>query len=195
MKFCRRCKEAKPLDEFVSHYGTRDGKSERCKQCDKVNQEEVRKRYWDAPAIQPEIKYCCRCKQNKPSCEFHRCRGKRDWLSVLCRRCPQESGKRYRYGITENQQLEILQSQGNCCAICGTALDGSLIEANPLSPNIDHCHTTGNVRGILCRSCNLALGIAEQGDWLTKAAEYLERQKCELGTGLKASRCPLAEQR
>lgn len=177
MRFCTRCKEAKPTDEFVSHYGTRDGKSERCRQCDKISQEEIRRRYWEAPATQPEIKYCCGCKQNKPRCEFHRCRGKRLAIGAMPRVCIRE-GKRARYGITRDQFLEMLESQGNACAICGTALDATLIDASsPLSPNIDHCHTSGKVRGVLCRVCNLTLGVAEHGGWLAKATEYLAVHK------------------
>jgi Recombination endonuclease VII len=58
------------------------------------------------------------------------------------------------YGITVAQYAEILEAQGNTCAICkGTNM------ALPLC--VDHDHETGKVRGILCTNCNLLLGRTE----------------------------------
>lgn len=45
----------------------------------------------------------------------------------------------------------MVRVQRGECAICGTAPDHSL--------NVDHCHQTQQVRGLLCRACNLALGL------------------------------------
>jgi len=38
---------------------------------------------------------------------------------------------------------------------------------------VDHNHTTGERRALLCGGCNIALGTAERKDWLRKAAAYL----------------------
>jgi hypothetical protein len=39
--------------------------------------------------------------------------------------------------------------------------------------NIDHDHSTGAVRGLLCQGCNVAIGFLEAGNWLTGALSYL----------------------
>lgn len=67
-------------------------------------------------------------------------------------------------GITEEQYLKMLEQQENRCAICRKerALD------------IDHCHTQGHVRGLLCSSCNRALGFLEDDPVIIESAlEYL----------------------
>jgi hypothetical protein len=60
------------------------------------------------------------------------------------------------YGITYETFLEILQEQGKSCFVCGRKL--KLSGKNTRSTaNLDHCHTTGRIRGILCRRCNMDL--------------------------------------
>jgi hypothetical protein len=42
---------------------------------------------------------------------------------------------------------------------------------------VDHCHTSGRIRGFLCHDCNLAIGKAKDDpNLLRKMAEYLEKQ-------------------
>lgn len=74
----------------------------------------------------------------------------------------------YRYGVTEEQYLKMLNSQGGKCAICGTPpKDGKRFD-------IDHCHTTKTVRGLLCNNCNRGLGhFKDSKELLQNAIEYL----------------------
>jgi Recombination endonuclease VII len=80
-----------------------------------------------------------------------------------------------KYGITLEQYEASIVSQGNCCAICH--------EIFTTSPDLDHSHTTGQLRKFLCRSCNMGLGqFRDSVDLLLAAAEYLkgfERQPDE----------------
>lgn len=39
--------------------------------------------------------------------------------------------------------------------------------------SVDHCHTTGRVRGLLCQGCNVAIGFLETPNWVAGAQEYL----------------------
>ena len=74
-----------------------------------------------------------------------------------------------RYGITLEDYALMLAEQGGVCAICGTPPS----EARVL--DVDHCHESGTVRGLLCRSCNLCLGrMSDDPDLLRRAADYLE---------------------
>jgi len=71
------------------------------------------------------------------------------------------------YGITVEQYDMMLLNQNGVCAICGRPeLNRRLC--------IDHNHTTGEVRGLLCTSCNVFVGYLEKDDGLRqKAKEYL----------------------
>ena len=75
------------------------------------------------------------------------------------------------YGITLEDYDRLLIEQKNLCAICGTDKPGG--KHNTFQ--VDHCHSTGNVRGLLCKSCNIALGeFKDDIDILHKAMLYLE---------------------
>lgn len=75
------------------------------------------------------------------------------------------------YGITIEQRDALFAKQGFKCAICGC---GDMKRRWEL----DHCHATGVVRGILCPGCNLMLGHAkDRPEILTAAAVYLSENK------------------
>jgi len=71
-----------------------------------------------------------------------------------------------RYRITTEQWAALYISQDGVCAICEQARE--LI--------VDHCHSSGRVRGILCHNCNKALGLfGEDEDRMGKAIEYIKK--------------------
>lgn len=75
-----------------------------------------------------------------------------------------------RYGISEEVYSILLEKQNNACAICSLTFKniGRYI-------HIDHCHSTGKVRGILCHHCNILLGNAKDSvKTLSKAINYLK---------------------
>jgi ribonuclease PH len=74
------------------------------------------------------------------------------------------------YGITEGQYNRLLRAQGNKCVIC--SIDH--LDETGRRLQIDHNHTTGKVRGLLCLRCNLAIGqFSESIDLLLSAIQYL----------------------
>lgn len=73
-----------------------------------------------------------------------------------------------RYGISREQYEAMLEAQDGVCAIC----KGSCKTDERLS--VDHSHETGKVRGLLCRSCNMRIGVLEQSEWVESAKKYLE---------------------
>lgn len=74
-----------------------------------------------------------------------------------------------RYNISQLEYNNLLQKQKNSCAICGKVGNGNKAFA------VDHDHTTGKVRGLLCDSCNLGLGkLGDNIQSIEQTLEYLK---------------------
>ncbi len=74
-----------------------------------------------------------------------------------------------KYGLTLDQYDELSVQQGDKCKICGG------INKNGKRLFVDHSHTTGKIRGLLCSNCNSGLGFFEDNPQiLINAAEYLK---------------------
>lgn len=93
-----------------------------------------------------------------------------------CRKDPRErpgheQKRRLRkYGVTQEWYDSTLSAQGGRCAICLTAEPGGKGWA------IDHCHSGGGARGILCPNCNSAIGLLKEDTGvIRRAIDYLER--------------------
>lgn len=85
---------------------------------------------------------------------------------------------RNNYGITIEDYDNLLVSQSNRCAICNTDKPTGKWKVFA----VDHCHTTGNVRGLLCNECNRGMGLlGDNPERLRLAAEYLENHKIKTG--------------
>lgn len=70
------------------------------------------------------------------------------------------------YGLSLEDFLALQEYQNSSCAICGKVTTKLYV---------DHCHTTGKVRGLLCMNCNTGLGhFKDNQTFLAKAIEYLE---------------------
>ena len=134
------------------------------------------------------MKQCTQCGATKELTEFGNYTYKGETRKrAACKSCKNEQqNKRYReapevhreylyqkkYGISIQEYDELLASQNGCCKICGTD-----------TPNgqgrfvIDHNHATGEVRGLLCSTCNTGLGnFFDNPEFLKKAATYLETE-------------------
>src|SRR5215472_1574 len=74
------------------------------------------------------------------------------------------------YGISQEQHDQMLEEQHYLCALCGAELTDDVV------PSIDHSHDTDTIRGIVCRKCNLMLGLAEDDPKiLFMGAKYLHQ--------------------
>ncbi len=79
------------------------------------------------------------------------------------------------YGMTEAELLDRISRQGGACAICGAVLVRRKVAGIKVFACVDHNHITGDVRKILCSSCNGGLGLfGDNPDVLRKAIIYLE---------------------
>jgi hypothetical protein len=79
-----------------------------------------------------------------------------------------------RYGLTPEDYAARVAAQGGGCAICGATDPG----AGRVVFHLDHCHTTGALRGFLCGGCNLTLGhFNDDPNRFVAAAEYLDARQ------------------
>lgn len=80
---------------------------------------------------------------------------------------------RANYGITLEDYEAMLEKQGGTCAICESSIPGG-----NGAFSVDHCHSTGKVRGLLCRLCNSGLGhFRDSPGLLYRAVEYLRNHE------------------
>lgn len=126
-------------------------------------------------------KHCNHCDLDLPRSQFYSDKKTKDGLTAYCKAYyaayyvsnkerQQETSQRARlkrrYGLTV-EQYEKLLALG--CTVCGSHK----------TLHVDHCHETGNVRGVLCRNCNVALGHAcDDPERLRALAVYLEEKRC-----------------
>jgi len=77
------------------------------------------------------------------------------------------------YGIDIKQYNNILKAQGNACGICEAKENNN---KRTKYFDVDHCHESGQVRGLLCTNCNMGLGKFNHDiKWLIAAIKYLVR--------------------
>lgn len=70
-----------------------------------------------------------------------------------------------KYGLSEENFDRMVREQGGRCALCN----------EPEKLCVDHDHETGQVRALLCRPCNIALGaLRDNSALMRKAADYVE---------------------
>lgn len=191
-KRCRRCESILPASDFHKDRRSRDGLKQYCKECALVILGEVRERKRSMKSRDDVYssdykKKCNKCGNEFPACDFQYNPLRADWLAASCFRCMDEYHKnrssdpkkkrrlknnslRHRFGIDMDFYEEMLEFQGGVCAICGR--DDQVKTA---SLGVDHNHASGEVRGLLCRLCNSAIGkLGDDYDRIIRAAEYLK---------------------
>lgn len=78
-----------------------------------------------------------------------------------------------RYGLSAEQWQDMFEAQRGRCAICEQPPSG--VEGRSALLEVDHCHETGEVRALLCQTCNTALGkFRDSPHLLRRAADYVE---------------------
>ena len=143
--------------------------------------------------MESDTKRCTRCDAVKPKTEF-RSRGgtMKHLLKSWCKSCHYADHKKWcldnedkvkdyrgrdpwtlakrcaRRGISPAEFVTAYEAQGGKCLICCDPI-------SQMDSAIDHNHQTGEFRGILCKTCNRALGLLRDNPTvLRRAAEYLE---------------------
>ena len=77
---------------------------------------------------------------------------------------------RQTFGLTPEDWARMFNEQNRCCSGCGDRFESSTKVV------VDHCHSTGRVRGLLCHPCNVSIGFARDSAVRLRAlADYLDR--------------------
>lgn len=80
---------------------------------------------------------------------------------------------RKRYGLSLAEVRQMREERGNRCDICREPPTGG----KGARLHVDHCHTEGHVRGLLCGNCNTMIGLAREDPAILLAAiEYLKKE-------------------
>lgn len=117
------------------------------------------------------MKECRVCKEEKPLTEFSRQKGNRGGFDHCCKPCKatykRDRQHKWVYKLSSEQYENLKAEQDNRCILCGADPTEGL--------HIDHDHDTKQVRGLLCRQCNLGLGMFKDNPELLRlAAAYVE---------------------
>jgi hypothetical protein len=146
MKTCIKCKLSKAEVNFPAHRTNKDRLNGSCRTC--LNA--YKKKQWDKdPEKFRRYKRLSYHKNHDKNIELNR-----KWSLLL------------RYNLTLAQYSEMVAKQDGRCAICKQRTGKRLV--------VDHDHTSGRVRGLLCGPCNSGIGHLKDDYFIVKsAADYL----------------------
>lgn len=157
MKKCTKCDIEKSFDLFGKRASSKDGYQSTCKTCESVQ----KKAYYQANKqhIQKSVKERYTEKREEVLAQkahyYKATHRPRHLMNV--------------YKLSEDDYNTILVKQNNSCAICGVSADSL-----NTSLCVDHNHQTNDVRGLLCRDCNVGIGLLQDRPSVIKNAyQYL----------------------
>ena len=161
MKTCTKCGVTKPLFEFYDNKAAKSGKFSACRKCCKIYRilNKARKIEYD------QKRYAENADQLKTY--------QKQYKAENPDKIKQNRNKYHlkkRYGLSPQEKQSMLDDQNNCCAICKIEFDDAK------ATHVDHNHDTNELRGILCRNCNLGLGhFKDSKNLILDAVKYLTR--------------------
>ena len=153
MKKCSRCNQEKTTSEYHKDSSAKSGLYAYCKECARA-----KTRAWKVANPERDKESQKRSREKNP-------------------RVYRNKQLLWTFGITLEQYEQMLADQGGVCAVCGK----TETEIHPQSKkvrnlNVDHCHHTGKVRGLLCNSCNRGIGLLNDDPAvLRNALNYLQK--------------------
>lgn len=171
MKTCTGCKIEQDENNYCLNRNAKDGLNHRCNKCRKQYYQKNREKI-----LKEKQQYFI---MNKEEIRIR----KNLWHKTFREKYPEKYKERVKiqyqrrkkqlkeyklktkYGLTFDDINKMLLEQNNLCKICLNILT---------KPNVDHCHITGKVRGLLCGNCNTAIGLMKEDlSILNRAHMYL----------------------
>lgn len=132
-----------------------------------------RKESWSTPEKKAQRKEVLKTYREKLKADPKRWAKETEYAKVRRAKNPEQirynvwkSKLKINYGLTPENYETMLKEQNNRCKICS--------ETFTSTAHVDHCHTTGKVRGLLCGNCNHGLGkFKDNTKLLQNAITYL----------------------
>ena len=179
---CKKCNLTKDVIYFCARPENNSYRGV-CKKCSKGYKTSlVERQVHIFTLIANGTKQCGKCKETKELSNFGKDKYARYGYSSNCKLCISNNGKgknkfialKTKYGITAADYSNLLTAQNYKCCICKI----SLLSLDKRHIHLDHCHTTGKVRGILCNHCNHGLGnFKDNRELLLNAISYLTKNQ------------------
>lgn len=183
-KFCSDCGALRPASAFTKDKRQRDGLAFYCRDHARQRVRESKLRRLGPPQSRHRLdrvvpdgsKWCPDCDQVKSLDNFPATRANATGRHTYCKPCHNARGRatleklggsrtyhlKRRYGITAAEADAMLEAQDGVCAICREAP----------AVHVDHDHSTGAVRALLCFNCNGGLGQFKDDPLVLHAAAY-----------------------
>lgn len=195
LKKCSHCQEEKSCSDFYPSNRYKSGLMSQCKLCKKaLHKPRPPKTYSIGEIHFVEQKKCKDCNETKSTIEFYVSNRSSDGFAPRCKVCHlkknpvnkerkrqyfQENKDKFEnnrlwraYGITLHDYNTMLLNQNFSCAICSYSVKDSARKLD-----VDHCHKTGRVRGLLCNRCNKFLGMIDvNNSVIQNLIEYLKAE-------------------
>lgn len=181
LKQCSTCKETKPFAAFAKNKAMKDGYQNVCKSCQEKRREEqgiISKT--EATRIHEELESsgqmfeCRTCHTDKTAKHFyHQRKHGRFFLNTLrCKECECNLQRKKSFPTADYDKMLI--EQNSECAICHVS-DKEHLERFGKKFAIDHDHSDGRIRGLLCANCNRGIGYLQESEAIMLSAiEYLK---------------------
>jgi hypothetical protein len=116
-----------------------------------------------------DLKICTGCSKEKTLSEFSKKSNARDGLTPKCKACESDLRKLVRRKNICRKIIPVVLFKK--CGACGVSKAGR-------DTHLDHCHSSGMVRGYLCSSCNPGIGkFRDSSAIILRAIAYLEKHK------------------
>ena len=133
---------------------------------------------------------CTSCHKEKLESDFYIRKNRPKGYTSACKSCTLQQVKfnwsprqqssyklKANYGLTLEDYEQLLTKQKGVCAICFQP-ETTMSNAGYIKNlSVDHCHTTGKIRGLLCHHCNTGIGkFMDSVERLESAIKYLKER-------------------
>lgn len=168
MKYCNKCEKEKPETEFWNAKLGKNGKDWYCIECRQIEAKKAREKSKQGLTDSTKGRNARKVQEGHRWCSIGQHEDLIEKFSKWersCRECKKWSHLRRAYGLSKEEFGKVFKEQNGKCKICLTRE----------IKYVDHDHKTGEVRGLLCPSCNTALGLfLENPEIFRRAMNYLK---------------------
>jgi Recombination endonuclease VII len=168
---CKKCKESKTEDNYYPYNnGKASGIRKTCISCIK----DYSKIFYKTPDQAKRISDYAKKYSKRLTANQIKTKNIRNAKFMASKRTPETTKIKHlksNYGLTLDEYNKMLSDQNGVCFIC------KLVNSNGRSLSVDHCHTSGRVRKLLCSNCNFAVGHINEDPEIAKAlCSYIDNE-------------------